>query len=113
MVLCADKKGQVRTLDRTTPCLPILPSTPAQMIHDYVRNATTNLFAALEAADASVIAQHYRRCRHQEFLRFLTLLDAAVPSGLELQLILASGFRRLSTDLDRLHIKSAFRLQCQ
>lgn len=57
------------------------------MTHDYVRNATTSLFAALDMSSGSVIAQHYRRHRHQEFLRFLKLIDAAVPSGLELHLI--------------------------
>jgi hypothetical protein len=51
------------------------------MTHDYVPNGTTNLFAALEVAGGSVIAHHYRRHRHQEFLRFLKLIDEAVPSG--------------------------------
>ncbi len=74
-------------LDRTAPCLPILPTTPARMTHDYVRHGTTSLFAAMDIASGSVIAQHYRRHRHQEFLRFLKLIDAAVPDGLELHLV--------------------------
>src|ERR1700721_1336133 len=57
------------------------------MTHDYVRHGTTSLFAALDLASGSVIAQHYRRHRHQEFLRFLKLIDAAVPDGLELHLV--------------------------
>ena len=87
LVLCVDEKSQIQALDRTAPCLPILPTTPARMTHDYVRNGTTSLFAAFDVASGSVIAQHYRRHRHQEFLRFLKLIDAAVPDGLELHLI--------------------------
>jgi transposase len=88
LVLCVDEKSQIQALDRTAPCLPMLPTTPARMTHDYVRNGTTSLFAALDLASGSVIAQHYRRHRHQEFLRFLKLIDAAVPAGLDLHLVL-------------------------
>ena len=87
LVLCVDEKSQIQALDRTAPCLPILPGTPARMTHDYVRNGTTSLFAALDAGSGAVIAQHYRRHRHQEFLKFLKLIDAAVPAGLDLHLI--------------------------
>jgi transposase len=87
LVLCVDEKSQIQALDRTAPCLPLLPTTPARMTHDYVRNGTTSLFAALEVASGSVIAHHYRRHRHQEFLRFLKLIDSAVPSGLDLHLV--------------------------
>ena len=66
----------------------MLPTTPARMTHDYVRHGTTSLFAALDLASGSVIAQHYRRHRHQEFLRFLKLIDAAVPGDLDLHLVL-------------------------
>ena len=59
-----------------------------EMTHDYVRHGTTSLFAALDIASGSVIAQHYRRHRHQEFLRFLKVIDAAVPKDLELHLVL-------------------------
>ena len=58
------------------------------MTHDYVRNGTTSLFAAFDLASGSVIAQHYRRHRRQEFLRFLKLIDAAVPEDLDLHLVL-------------------------
>jgi transposase len=64
------------------------PTTPAKMTHDYVRHGTTSLFAALDIVSGSVIAQHYRRHRHQEFLRFLKVIDAAVPQDLELHLVL-------------------------
>ena len=88
LVLCVDEKSQIQALDRTAPCLPMLPTTPARMTHDYVRNGTTSLFAAFDLASGSVIAQHYRRHRHQEFLRFLKLIDAAVPKDLDLHLVL-------------------------
>jgi transposase len=88
LVLCVDEKSQIQALDRTAPCLPMLPTTPARMTHDYVRHGTTSLFAALDLASGSVIAQPCRRHRHQEFLRFLKLIDAAVPKGLDLHLVL-------------------------
>ena len=87
LVLCVDEKSQIQALNRTAPCLPVLPTTPARMTHDYVRNGTTSLFAALNVATGAVIAQHYRHHRHQEFLRFLKLIDAAVPVGLDVHLI--------------------------
>ena len=61
LVLCVDEKSQIQALDRTAPCLPMLPTTPARMTHDYVRNGTTSLFAAFDLASGSVIAQPYRR----------------------------------------------------
>ena len=88
LVLCVDEKSQIQALDRTAPCLPVLPTTPARMTHDYVRNGTTSLFAAFDLASGSVIAQPYRRHRHQEFLRFLKLIDSAVPGDLDLHLVL-------------------------
>ena len=88
LVLAVDEKSQIQALDRTAPCLPILPTTPARMTHDYVRHGTTSLFAAYDVASGSVIAQPYRRHRHQEFLRFLKLIDAAVPKDLDLHLVL-------------------------
>jgi transposase len=88
LVLAVDEKTQIQAIDRTAPCLPILPTTPERMTHDYVRNGTTSLFAAYDIGSGSVIAQHYRKHRHQEFIRFLKLIDQAVPSGLDLHLIL-------------------------
>jgi transposase len=83
-----DEKSQIQALDRTRPCLPILSATPARMTHDYVRHCTTSLFAAYDVGGGSVIAQSYRRHRHQEFLRFLKLIDAAVPKDLNLHRVL-------------------------
>ena len=88
LVLAVDEKSQMQAIDRTAPILPIMPTTPARMTHDYVRHGTTSLFAALDLSSGSVIAQHYRRHRHQEFLRFLKLIDAAVPKDLDLHLVL-------------------------
>jgi transposase len=88
LVLAVDEKSQIQAIDRTAPCLPILPATPARMTHDYVRNGTTSLFAAYDIGSGSVIAQHYRKHRHQEFIRFLKLIDDAVPDGLDLHLVL-------------------------
>ena len=88
LVLAVDEKSQIQALDRTAPCLPMLPTTPARRTHDYVRHGTTSLFAAYDLASGSVIAQPYRRHRHQEFLRFLKLIDTAVPKDLDLHLVL-------------------------
>ncbi|ABW12181.1 putative transposase [Parafrankia sp. EAN1pec] len=88
IVLCVDEKSQVQALDRTAPVLPMMPGTPERMTHDYVRHGTTSLFAALDPTSGSVIAQTYRRHRHQEFLRFLKLIDGSVPKGYDLHLVL-------------------------
>jgi hypothetical protein len=88
LVLAVDEKSQFQALDRTAPCLPILPTTPERRTHDYVRHGTASLFAACDLASGSVIAQHFRRHRHQEFLRFLKLIDTAVPKDLDLHLVL-------------------------
>jgi transposase len=87
LVLCVDEKSQIQALDRTAPSLPILPTTPARRTHDYVRNGTASLFAALDVASGKVISAVHRRHRHQEFLKFLKTIDASVPAGLELHLI--------------------------
>jgi transposase len=71
LVLAVDEKSQIQALDRTAPILPGMPTTPERMTHTYTRHGTTSLFAALDVASGSVIAQHFRRHRHQEFLRFL------------------------------------------
>nr|WP_222110121.1 IS630 family transposase [Streptomyces cupreus] len=87
LVLCVDEKSQMQAIDRTAPILPVLPTTPARMSHDYVRHGTTSLFAALELSSGAVIAEHHRRHRHQEFLKFLKTIDKAVPADLDLHLV--------------------------
>ena len=68
------------------------------MTHDYVRNGTTSLFAAFDLASGSVIAQPCRRRRHQEFLRFLKLIDSAVPDDLDLHLVLDNYATQVTAD---------------
>jgi transposase len=87
LVLCVDEKSQIQALDRTAPSLPMLPTTPARRSHDYVRNGTASLFAALDAASGQVISQLHRRHRHQEFLKFLRTIDRNVPAELDVHLV--------------------------
>jgi transposase len=88
LVLCVDEKSQIQALDRTQPSLPMKPGRAGTMTHDYKRNGTTTLFAALSMLDGSVIGQCLPRHRHQEFLKFLRTLDREFPAELELHLIL-------------------------
>jgi transposase len=74
LVLCVDEKSQIQALNRTAPLLPLRPGIPAQMTHDYQRNGTTSLFAALEVASGKVHGRCYRQHRHQEFVTFLNSL---------------------------------------
>jgi len=79
LVLCVDEKTQIQALDRTQPTLPIKPGKAARMTHDYKRNGTTSLYAALEIATGEVTGACYPRHRHQEFLAFLNQLVRAYP----------------------------------
>ena len=88
IVLCVDEKSQIQALDRTQPGLPIKKGRCGTMTHDYKRNGTTTLFAALETLGGKVIGQCYQRHRHQEFLRFLRALDQEFPGEVPLHLIL-------------------------
>jgi transposase len=89
IVLCVDEKSQVQALDRTQPILPLRPGLPEQRTSDYERHGTTSLFAALDIATGKVIGECHRRHRHQEFLRFMQTVDAAVPSAIgEIHLVL-------------------------
>ena len=88
VVLCVDEKSQVQALNRTQPILPLAPGVPARQSHDYERHGVTSLFAALDVASGVTISSCYRRHRHQEFLRFLNDIDANLPSGFEVHLVL-------------------------
>jgi transposase len=79
LVLCVDEKSQIQALNRTAPLLPLRPGIPAQMTHDYERNGTTSLFAALEVASGKVHGLCYRQHRHVEFLAFLRSLARRYP----------------------------------
>lgn len=88
LVLCVDEKSQIQALDRTQPGLPLTFGKPSTRTHDYKRHGTTSLFAALDVATGKVIGQLKRRHRSVEFLQFLKAIDAAVPSGQDIHLIM-------------------------
>src|SRR6266516_2689277 len=88
IVLCVDEKSQIQALDRTQPSLPLKKGRCGTMTHDYKRNGTTTLFAALSMLDGKVIGQCQSRHRHQEFLKFLRRLDREFPGDWELHLVL-------------------------
>ena len=87
LVLCVDEKSQIQALDRTQPGLPMKKGRAGTMTHDYKRNGTTTLFAALNMLDGKVIGTCMPRHRHREFLRFLKLIDRQIAEGLDLHLI--------------------------
>ena len=88
LVLSIDEKSQIQALDRTQPGLPLKPGKAGTITHDYVRNGTTTLFAALNTLDGTVIGRCMQRHRHQEFLRFLNAVERAVPAGKVIHAIL-------------------------
>ena len=88
IVLSVDEKSQIQALDRTQPGLPLKKGRAGTMTHDYKRNGTTTLFAALDVLDGSVIGRCMQRHRHQEFIRFLNAIEAEVPAGKIVQPIL-------------------------
>ena len=88
VVLSVDEKSQIQALDRTQPGLPMKEGQPATMTHDYQRNGTTTLFAALNVLDGTVLGRCMQRYRHQEFIRFLNTVKAAVPAGKLIHVIL-------------------------
>lgn len=87
IVLCVDEKSQVQALDRTQPGLPMKKGRAETMTHDYKRHGTTTLFAAMNVASGKVISLCQQRHRHQEWIKFLRLIDAATPAGKQLHLI--------------------------
>src|SRR5271154_6776782 len=88
IVLCVDEKSQIQALNRTQPGLPLKKGRCGTMTHDYKRNGTTTLFAALDMLDGKVIGECHARHRHQEWLRFLRRLDREFPSNLKLHLVM-------------------------
>ena len=87
LVLSVDEKSQIQALDRTQPGLPMKKGRGATMTHDYKRNGTTTLFAALDTATGEVYGLCQQRHRHQEWLRFLRMIDQTVPAGKQIYLI--------------------------
>src|SRR5437660_9624097 len=87
LVLCVDEKSQIQALDRTQPGLPLKRGRSQTLTHDYKRNGTATLFAALNAANGEVYGFCQERHRHQEWLKFLRLLDQTMPAHIVLHLI--------------------------
>jgi transposase len=88
LVLSVDEKSQVQALDRSQPLLPMSPGYPERKSHDYVRNGTTSLFAALDVATGKVIGSCHRKHRQKEFLRFLKTIETSVPKDLDIHLVM-------------------------
>ncbi len=88
LVLCVDEKSQIQALDRTQPGLPMIQGRCGTMTHDYKRNGTTCLFAALNVLDGTVIGTCYPRHRNEEFLKFLRKINREVPKNLDVHMIL-------------------------
>jgi transposase len=88
IVLSVDEKSQIQALDRTQPGLPLKKGRAGTMTHDYKRNGTTTLFAALNVLEGKVIGRCMQRHRHQEFIRFLNAIEREVPAGKIVHLVL-------------------------
>ena len=88
LVLAVDEKSQIQALDRTQPGLPMKKGRSGTMTHDYKRNGTTTLFAALDVLEGKVIGQCMQRHQHQEFLRFLNKIARETPAALDVHVIL-------------------------
>ncbi len=88
VVLCVDEKSQIQALDRTQPGLPLKKGRCGTMTHDYKRNGTTTLFAALNTLEGTVIGTCYPRHRNIEFRRFLRQIDQSIPPELDIHMIL-------------------------
>ena len=88
IVLSVDEKSQIQALDRTQPGLPLKKGRAGTLTHDYKRHGTTTLFAALNVLDGTVIGRNMQRHRHQEFIRFLNAIEAGVPVGKVVHVIL-------------------------
>lgn len=88
IVISVDEKSQIQALDRTQPILPLRPGTPERRTHDYKRHGVTSLFAALNTATGEVIGKCYKRHRAVEFKKFLNEIEANLPSGLPVHIIM-------------------------
>ena len=88
IVLSVDEKSQIQALDRTQPGLPMKKGRLGTMTHDYKRHGTTTLFAALNVLGGKVIGRCMQRHRHQEFIRFLNAIEADIPAGKGVHVIL-------------------------
>jgi len=101
VVLCVDEKSQIQALDRTAPVLALRPGTPERRNHDYVRNGTTNLYAALDVASGNVIADLTAHHRAVEFRRFLNLINRSVPDDLDVHIIVDNSSTHKTPEIHR------------
>ncbi len=101
VVLCVDEKSQIQALDRSAPVLPLMPGVAERRTHDYVRNGTTNLYAALDVASGQVIADMTARHRAEEFRRFLNLIDKSVPAYLDVHVVLDNSSTHKTPSIQR------------
>jgi transposase len=88
VVLCVDEKSQIQALDRTAPILPMLPGVPERATHDYRRHGTSSLYAALDLTTGKVLGRLHSRHRAIEFKSFLQTIDRAVPTELDVHIVL-------------------------
>jgi transposase len=100
-VLCVDEKSQIQALNRFAPILPMMPGTPERASHDYVRNGTTSLFAALDMTTGTVIGSLHRRHRAAEFKKFLQKIDEEVPAHLDVHLVLDNYATHKTPEIQR------------
>jgi transposase len=101
LVLCVDEKSQIQALDRTAPVLPLRPGLAERRTHDYVRNGTTNLYAALDVASGNVIADLTARHRAVEFRKFLNLINRSVPDELDVHVIVDNSSTHKTPEIHR------------
>jgi transposase len=101
VVLCVDEKAQIQALERSAPVLPLMPGAPQRRSHDYVRNGTTNLYAALDVASGMVISEMTPRHRAEEFRRFLNQIDKSVPAHLDVHVVLDNSSTHKTPSIQR------------
>ena len=105
IVLSVDEKSQIQALDRTQPGLPMKKGRAGTMTHDYKRHGTTTLFAALDVLEGKVIGRCMQRHRHQEFIRFLNAIEADVPAGKVVHVILINAVEGFFATLTKRRLK--------
>lgn len=101
VVLCVDEKSQIQALERSSPILPLMPGVPERQTHDYARNGTTNLYAALDVASGKVISEMTPRHRAEEFRKFLNLIEGSVPEGLDVHVVLDNSSTHKTPSIQR------------
>ena len=106
IVLCVDEKSQIQALDRSQPVLPMRPTTPHRLTHNYIRHGTTSLFAALDVATGNVIGKCFRRHRTAEFIKFLNIIKKNVPDNLDVHLVMDNYITHKNEQVKRWMIRN-------